>query len=397
MLNSIEEALEDFKLGKMLIVVDDEDRENEGDLVIASDMVKDEDITFMLRYAGGLICTPMAKDLLDRLNIKSMVYENTDSHNTAFTVSVDYIDTTTGISSKERALTIKKLIDKNSTEHSFKRPGHVFPLAAKEGGVLVRNGHTEAGVDLARICGFSPSAVICEIVKDNGEMARLDDLIKFSKCHNIKIVSIKDLIEYRLKNENLMLKVSDSKMPTKYGDFRIYGFENKLTKDHHIAIVKGNIENKDSVLCRIHSECFTGDILGSMRCDCGNQLQAALKLIEENESGVVVYMRQEGRGIGLLNKIKAYNLQDNGLDTVEANLALGLPVDSRTYYEACHILKKLNIKNIRLMTNNPDKIKDVEKYDINVNKRVILDLDLNEKNKDYLKTKQDKLGHLYTV
>ncbi len=397
MLNSIEEALKDIKLGKMVIVVDDEDRENEGDLVIASDMVKDEDITFMSRCAGGLICTPIAKDLLDRLNIKNMVYENTDSHKTAFTVSVDHIDTTTGISSKERALTIKKLLDKNSNEHSFKKPGHIFPLAAKEGGVLARNGHTEAGVDLARMCGFSPSAVICEIVKDNGEMARLDDLIEFSKLHNIKIISIKDLIEYRLQNENLMEKVSDSEMPTKYGNFRIYGFENKLTKDHHIAIVKGDIENKDPVLCRIHSECFTGDILGSMRCDCGNQLQASLKLIEENESGVVVYMRQEGRGIGLLNKIKAYNLQDNGLDTVEANLALGLPVDSRTYYEACHILKNLNIKNINLITNNPNKIEEVEKYGIKVNKRMMLDLDLNENNKEYLKTKQDKLGHLYTV
>ncbi|MGL4761998.1 MAG: bifunctional 3,4-dihydroxy-2-butanone-4-phosphate synthase/GTP cyclohydrolase II [Sarcina sp.] len=394
--NSIEEAIEDIRSGKIIVVVDDEDRENEGDLVMAADMVTGEAINFMATYGKGLICMPIEKEIADKLSIGAMVSNNTDNHETAFTVSIDYKDTTTGISAFERALTIQKVLESDNP-NDFRRPGHMFPLVAKEGGVIARNGHTEAGVDLAKLAGLKGAGVICEIMKDDGEMARLSDLEGFCEKHNLKIITIKDLVEYRKQKEfeTLVERVVELKMPTRYGDFTMYGFENKFTKEEHIALVKGDIKSRESVLLRVHSECLTGDALGSKRCDCGEQYDAAMKKIAQEECGVLIYMKQEGRGIGLMNKLKAYALQDDGLDTVEANLELGFVADARTYEFAAGIIKNLGIKKVELMTNNPSKIDALEEYGIVIEKRIPIQMNHNEKNEFYLKTKKEKMNHMF--
>lgn len=394
MLDNIKDAIEDIKQGKMIIVVDDESRENEGDIVMAADMVSYDAINFMAVHARGLTCIPMDRMRAKELKLNQMVGNNTDPHGTAFTVSVDSKDTTTGISIRDRVQTIKDLADRNKGAEDFNRPGHLFPLVAKDGGVLIRNGHTEASVDFARLAGLKPMGVICEILKEDGTMARLDDLKIFAKKHNLKLVSIEDLIRYRKKNDVLVNEVTVTKMPTKWGDFNLHAYENSLDEKEHIALVKGDVKGKEEVLVRIHSECFTGDVLGSRRCDCGSQLHKAMKTIDEKEEGVVLYLRQEGRGIGLYNKMKAYNLQDQGLDTVEANEKLGFEADLRDYVLGSQILKDLGVKSIRLMTNNPKKIEGLKSYGIDVVQRENIEITPNEENKRYLKTKKDKLDHM---
>lgn len=392
--NTIQEAIEDIKEGKIIIVVDDEDRENEGDLVMAANKVTPEAINFMATYGRGLICMPLEEKRLDELDIKPMVQNNTDNHETAFTESIDYITTTTGISAYERALTVSKIFESGVKKEDFRRPGHIFPLKAKNDGVLVRNGHTEAAVDLAKLAGLNPGGVICEIMNEDGTMARLPELEVFAKKHNLKIITIKDLIDYRKKYEKIVKRVVKTKMPTRYGDFDIYGFINKITGEHHVALVKGSINESEPVLTRIHSECLTGDALGSKRCDCGQQYDAAMKRIAEEGNGVLLYMRQEGRGIGLINKLKAYSLQDDGLDTVEANLKLGFKADIREYSVAAQMLKDLGIKSINLMTNNPRKINGLTDYGIKIANRVPIKMNHNEINEFYLRTKKMKLNHM---
>lgn len=391
--NTIEEALEDIKNGKMVIVVDDENRENEGDLLMSAEKVSTEDVNFMIRFGRGLICVPMVKKRLDFLDIKTMVKINTDPKETAFTVSVDSINSTTGISAKERADTIKKLVDEKSTSKDFTRPGHIFPLVAKEGGVLERAGHTEAAIDLSRLSGLQPSGVICEIMNEDGTMARVPELLEFSKEHNLKIITIKDLIEYRMKKDLYMEKISESDMPTEYGNFRLIGYLNKKNNEHHVALVLGDVLNSENVLTRVHSECLTGDVFGSLRCDCGNQFKSAMMQIGKEGKGILLYLRQEGRGIGLLNKIKAYNLQDGGMDTVEANLALGFPEDMRDYSIGAQMLSGLGVKSIKLMTNNPKKIESLQHYGIEVTEAVPIEVGINNVNMEYMKTKKEKMGH----
>ncbi|UUV17330.1 bifunctional 3,4-dihydroxy-2-butanone-4-phosphate synthase/GTP cyclohydrolase II [Fusobacteria bacterium ZRK30] len=394
MLDNIKDAIEDIKQGKMIIVVDDEDRENEGDIVMAADMVSYDAINFMATHARGLTCIPMDRVRAKELKLDQMVGNNTDPHGTAFTVSVDSKDTTTGISIRDRVQTIKDLADRNKGADDFNRPGHLFPLVAKDGGVLIRNGHTEASVDFARLAGLKPMGVICEILKDDGTMARLDDLKIFAKKHNLKLVSIEDLIKYRKENDVLVNEVAVAKMPTQWGEFNLHAYENCLDDKEHIALVKGDVKGKEEVLVRIHSECFTGDVLGSRRCDCGSQLHKAMKTIDEKEEGVILYLRQEGRGIGLYNKMKAYNLQDQGLDTVEANEKLGFEADLRDYVLGSQILKDLGVKSVKLMTNNPKKIEGLKSYGIDVVERENIEIRPNEENKRYLKTKKEKLDHM---
>ena len=392
--NTIEEAIADLKAGKMIIVTDDEDRENEGDVIIAAQHATPEAINFMVTHARGLVCLPILGARLDELEIGQMVQRSNDYLGTAFTVSIDAADTTTGISAFERSYSIKKVLDPNCTPQDIRRPGHIFPLRYKEGGVLIRAGHTEASVDLAKLAGLYPAGVICEIMNDDGTMARISQLMSFAKTYNLKIVTIADLIQYRRRNEKLIEKITVVDMPTKYGHFQAHVYTGTLDGDVHLALVKNDVSDKGSVLVRVHSECLTGDALGSLRCDCGEQLASALSMVEKEGRGVVLYMHQEGRGIGLLNKLRAYQLQDQGMDTVQANESLGFPADLRDYGIGAQILADLGIEKIRLLTNNPRKIAGLEGYGLEVVERVPLEIAPGENNLYYLQTKKERLGHL---
>lgn len=394
--NTIEEAIEEIRQGKMIVVVDDEDRENEGDLLMAAEKATPEAINFMATYGRGLICVPMTANRIQALNLEPMVTQNTDPHGTAFTVSVDGYASTTGISAHERAATVKILMDPESRPEDLHRPGHIFPLKAREGGVLVRAGHTEGAVDLATLAGLQPAGVICEIMNEDGTMARVPDLMKFVEKHELKIITIKDLIRYRRQTEKHVERVVSVQLPTDFGDFRVVGYRSLLDGQDHVALVKGDVDDGDSVLVRVHSECLTGDVFHSRRCDCGDQLAAALEKIEKEGRGVLLYMRQEGRGIGLLNKLKAYKLQEEGKDTVEANLALGFPADLRDYGVGAQILVDLGITKVRLMTNNPRKIVGLEGYGLEVEERVPMEMPSKPENERYLSTKKAKLGHYLT-
>ncbi len=395
--STIEEAVADLRAGKMIIAVDDPDRENEGDLICAAEHATLENVNFMASYAKGLICMPMSRELTSKLGLEQMVTNNTDNHCTAFTVSIDHISTTTGISALERSVTAMKCVEDGAKPTDFRRPGHMFPLEAKRGGVLERMGHTEATVDLMRIARLKECGLCCEIMREDGTMMRTPELKEFAMKHDMKMITVADLINYRRRTEILVERVTEAEMPTKYGTFKAYGYVNKINGEHHVALVKGDITNGEPVLCRVHSECLTGDAFGSLRCDCGEQLAEALRRIEKAGRGVLLYMRQEGRGIGLINKLKAYHLQDGGMDTVEANLALGFKADLREYGTGAEILADLGVKKMILMTNNPLKIKGLDGFGLEVVGREPIEMTCNEKNEFYMYTKYKKMGHILHV
>ena len=392
--NTIEEALEELRNGKVILVTDDEDRENEGDFICAAEFATTENINFMATHAKGLICMPMSEEYIRKLCLPQMVTTNTDNHETAFTVSVDHISTTTGISAAERSVTAMKCVEEGARPEDFRRPGHMFPLLAKKNGVLERQGHTEATVDLCRLAGLKECGLCCEIMREDGTMMRTPELIKLAKTWNLKMITIKDLQNYRKKNEMLVERKTTTRMPTKYGEFMAYGYVNQLNGEHHVALVKGDISDGNNILCRVHSECLTGDVFGSLRCDCGEQFAAAMRQIEEEGRGILLYMRQEGRGIGLINKLRAYELQEQGMDTLDANLALGFEGDEREYYIGAQILKDLGVKTMRLLTNNPDKVYQLSDYGMEITERVPIQMTATMYDIAYLRTKQKRMGHI---